>query len=88
MPRSDSSGAYTTVVAWPIGDCVTGSGVRPALCESLEPTAAILFEFRPPESIASSQNRIASGVNGFGPGCGSCLSPAGPVAISIASTFE
>ena len=41
----------------------------------------------PPASIASSQNWIASGVNGFGPGCGSCFRPAGPVAISIASTF-
>ena len=76
------------MVAWPIGDWVTGSGVRPALCESLEPTAAIRFEFSPPASIASSQNWIASGVNGFGPGCGSSFSPAGPVAISIASTLR
>jgi len=58
------------------------------LCESLTPTAAILFEFRPPESIASSQKRIAVSVKGFGPGSGSCFSPAVPVAISIASTFE
>ena len=86
MPRSDSSSAYTTVVAWPIGDCVTGSGARPALWESLEPTAAIRLALRPPASIASSQNWIASGVNGFGPGCGSSFSPAGPVAISTAST--
>jgi hypothetical protein len=71
-----------------MGAWVTGSFTRPALWESLEPTAAILFVFAPPESIASSQNWMAVSVKGFGPGCVNSLSPAGPVAISIASTFE
>ena len=54
--------------------------------ESLEATAAIRLRFLPPLSIASSQKRTASAVNGFGPGDGPARSPAGPVAISIAST--
>jgi hypothetical protein len=61
--------------------------VRPALWESLEPTAAILLLLRPFASIECSQNWMASGVKGFGPGFGSCSRPAGPVEISTASTF-
>jgi len=63
------------------------SSKRPAVCESLDPTAAILLLFGPLASMACSQNWIASGVNGFGPGFGSSARPAGPVATSIASTF-
>jgi hypothetical protein len=70
-------------VGSPIGDWV-GSDVRPARCESLPPTAAILW----PASSLSSQNRIAVTVNGFGPGSPGVSRSAGPVAISIASTSE
>jgi hypothetical protein len=73
IPRSDSSGAYTTVVAVPIGAWVI-EVVRPALCESLEPTAAMRW----PSPSRRSYSAIAVTVNGFG----EVPNSDGPVAIS------
>ena len=51
MPASDSSSAYTMVVGVPTGACgLRNPAVRPALCESLAPTAAI---FAPVSSARS-----------------------------------
>lgn len=92
IPASDSSGAQSIVVACPIGAVVASAGPSSerfgVWWESLEPTAAIRLELSPPESIASSQKRIASGVNGLGPGSPGTFAPAGPVEISTASTLE
>ena len=79
MPVSDSSRARTTVVACPMG-ASRPPLTSPALWESLEPTAAILW----PRPSRRSYSVIASVVNGLG------LPPKfqGPVAISKASTCE
>ena len=77
MPRSDSSSAYTTVAGVPTGACgLRNPAVRPALWESLAPTAAIFAPVQRP--LVEGDRAQRYGFTGGG----------GPVFTSIASTFE